>query len=88
MSLFEKNILYSPTTSKNEGNYTFLIMNILIHKITLRLSKHKEHPRSMPHFTFGSEYYEKFIHATKQYIVHHAGHTLRFYVQDVVLVKS
>ena len=42
----------------------------------------------MPHFTFGSEYYEKFIHATKQYIVHHAGHTLRFYVQDVVLVKS
>ena len=28
---FEKNILYSPTTSKIKGNYTFLIMNILIH---------------------------------------------------------
>ena len=88
MSLIEKNILYSPTTSKIKGNYTFLIINILIHKITLRLSKHKEHPRSMPHFTFGSEYYEKLIHATKQYIVHHAGHTLRFFIQDVLLVKS
>ena len=42
----------------------------------------------MPHFTFGSEYYEKLIHATKQYIVHHAGHTLRFFIQDVLLVKS
>ena len=42
----------------------------------------------MPHFTFGSEYYEKFIHATKLYIVRHAAHTLRFFVQDVFLVKS